>query len=577
MQVDRGDAGRPGVADPAEQPPRPDGDPRGDPGGDGLQVGAVVADAVHPDQRHRAAAPVGPPVAGLAPAVGPGDLVDPAGHRSHEGAPAAGEHVRRRVAAVLAVGGPAAGHRVPVPHRGGRRCRAWPDRGGGGGGASVVAGGAAAPPAGGGSPDPEQPAPARARSRARSSDLAGRRRRSMGGTLCPGGRGRQPAVALVGGRPYSCKLAIDATWSQLVPARKGRARAHPRRVHRRPDVAGRRGRRRRRGSGSACAAPATTLEERQVPLAGLVAAFVFAVQMLNFPVAGGTSGHLLGGVLAAVLVGPCGGRAVRGGGPARAGPAVRRRRPHRPRPQHRQHGPRHRLRRLRASSSLLRRVLPRDHDRRWSSPPASPPGSSVVLASLAFAVEYAVGRHRRRLGRHGRRGHGRRPHADRHRRGDHHRPHRRRRAGVRPDLVYGARDLRRPPLVARPGAGRAGEGGVRDRAAVRPRRLFLAAGLLVAVGAGLLRQPRGQREPDGLEQGGHRRGLRRPTPGPRTSPTAHGRLRGRGRRRRAAEHRPGRRSSASASRSRVAGWRCSLARPGRGAGGDRPAGRPERR
>ncbi|MGH9117273.1 MAG: energy-coupling factor ABC transporter permease [Acidimicrobiales bacterium] len=47
-----------------------------------------------------------------------------------------------------------------------------------------------------------------------------------------------------------------------------------------------------------------TLAEKQVPLAGLTAAFVFAVQMLNFPVAGGTSGHLLGGVLAAVLVGP---------------------------------------------------------------------------------------------------------------------------------------------------------------------------------------------------------------------------------------------------------------------------------
>lgn len=46
------------------------------------------------------------------------------------------------------------------------------------------------------------------------------------------------------------------------------------------------------------------LDERRVPLAGLVAAFVFAAQMLNFPVAGGTSGHLIGGVLAAVLVGP---------------------------------------------------------------------------------------------------------------------------------------------------------------------------------------------------------------------------------------------------------------------------------
>ncbi|MFI6691742.1 energy-coupling factor ABC transporter permease [Streptomyces sp. NPDC050433] len=44
--------------------------------------------------------------------------------------------------------------------------------------------------------------------------------------------------------------------------------------------------------------------ERTAPLAGLVAAFVFAVQMLNFPVGAGTSGHLLGGALAAILVGP---------------------------------------------------------------------------------------------------------------------------------------------------------------------------------------------------------------------------------------------------------------------------------
>ncbi|MER5731697.1 energy-coupling factor ABC transporter permease [Streptomyces sp. NPDC002138] len=47
------------------------------------------------------------------------------------------------------------------------------------------------------------------------------------------------------------------------------------------------------------------LDERTAPLAGLVAAFIFSVQMLNFPVAAGTSGHLLGGALAAVLVGPC--------------------------------------------------------------------------------------------------------------------------------------------------------------------------------------------------------------------------------------------------------------------------------
>lgn len=46
------------------------------------------------------------------------------------------------------------------------------------------------------------------------------------------------------------------------------------------------------------------LDDRTAPLAGLTAAFIFAAQMLNFPVAGGTSGHLLGGALAAILVGP---------------------------------------------------------------------------------------------------------------------------------------------------------------------------------------------------------------------------------------------------------------------------------
>jgi cobalt/nickel transport system permease protein len=46
------------------------------------------------------------------------------------------------------------------------------------------------------------------------------------------------------------------------------------------------------------------LDDRSVPLTGLVAAFVFAAQMLNFPVVAGTSGHLIGAVLAAVLVGP---------------------------------------------------------------------------------------------------------------------------------------------------------------------------------------------------------------------------------------------------------------------------------
>jgi cobalt/nickel transport system permease protein len=47
-----------------------------------------------------------------------------------------------------------------------------------------------------------------------------------------------------------------------------------------------------------------SLDERAVPLMGVTAAFVFAAQMINFPVIGGTSGHLLGGVLAAILLGP---------------------------------------------------------------------------------------------------------------------------------------------------------------------------------------------------------------------------------------------------------------------------------
>jgi cobalamin biosynthesis protein CbiM len=58
------------------------------------------------------------------------------------------------------------------------------------------------------------------------------------------------------------------------------------------------------GVGAALRGAKNQLTEKSAPLAGLTAVFVFAVQMLNFPVAAGTSGHLLGGALAAVLVGP---------------------------------------------------------------------------------------------------------------------------------------------------------------------------------------------------------------------------------------------------------------------------------
>jgi cobalt/nickel transport system permease protein len=143
------------------------------------------------------------------------------------------------------------------------------------------------------------------------------------------------------------------------------------------------------GIGVSLGRAARTLQERQAPLAGLVAAYLFAVQMLNFPVAAGTSGHLLGGVLAAVLVGPWAGAICvavvlvvqsllfADGGLTALG--------------------------LNITNmaivgvfggwavfSLLRRVLPAT---RTSVVAASgiAAGVSVVLAASAFVVEYAIG------------------------------------------------------------------------------------------------------------------------------------------------------------------------------------------
>ena len=53
-----------------------------------------------------------------------------------------------------------------------------------------------------------------------------------------------------------------------------------------------------------------SFDERAIPLMGVTAAFIFAAQMVNFPVVGGTSGHLLGAVLAAILLGPWAGTLV---------------------------------------------------------------------------------------------------------------------------------------------------------------------------------------------------------------------------------------------------------------------------
>ncbi len=54
----------------------------------------------------------------------------------------------------------------------------------------------------------------------------------------------------------------------------------------------------------------TMYQDRTVPLMGVCAAFIFAAQMINFPIPGGTSGHLLGGTLAGVLLGPWAGSLV---------------------------------------------------------------------------------------------------------------------------------------------------------------------------------------------------------------------------------------------------------------------------
>jgi cobalt/nickel transport system permease protein len=143
------------------------------------------------------------------------------------------------------------------------------------------------------------------------------------------------------------------------------------------------------GVGVSLRRAAHTLQERQAPLAGLVAAYIFAVQMLNFPVAAGTSGHLLGGALAAVLVGPWAGALcvavvllVQGllfadGGLSALGLNI-----------------------VNmalvtawggyATFLLLRRVAPATKTSVAVSAGVAA-GISVVLASLAFVVEYAIG------------------------------------------------------------------------------------------------------------------------------------------------------------------------------------------
>ena len=143
------------------------------------------------------------------------------------------------------------------------------------------------------------------------------------------------------------------------------------------------------GVGVSLRKAAQTLQEKQAPLAGLVAAYIFAVQMLNFPVAAGTSGHLLGGALAAILVGPWAGALcvsvvllVQGllfadGGLSALGLNIIN------------------MALVTAWGGyaiflLLRRALPATKASLTVSAGVAA-GLSVVLASIAFVVEYAIG------------------------------------------------------------------------------------------------------------------------------------------------------------------------------------------
>ncbi len=207
------------------------------------------------------------------------------------------------------------------------------------------------------------------------------------------------------------------------------------------------------------------LDERTAPLAGLVAAFIFAVQMLNFPVAAGTSGHLLGGALAAILVGPLHRGPVRVRRAAHAGHPLRGRRPHRARREHHGHGRRDDRRRL--------RHLPRTGEG------APQKRRSVTVSAFVAAAALRAGRRRRLHARlRDRRHDGRTDRPGPHRHGRRARPDRLGEAAitaftvgaviaVRPDLVYGARGLR-PTLQLRVG-GELVDAAPDRRAGARPR------------------------------------------------------------------------------------------------------------
>ncbi len=237
---------------------------------------------------------------------------------------------------------------------------------------------------------------------------------------------------------------------------------------------------------------ADTMEERQAPLAGLVAAFVFAVQMLNFPIAAGTSGHLLGGVLAGVLVGPWAGTIcialvlfVQGmffadGGLSALGLNVFN---------------------MAIVGGLggyavfvaVRGVLPKTRPMIIAASSIAA-FLSVVMASIGVLRRVRDRRSRSRLAQRRVRGDGRHPRADRDRGGRHHRTHRQR--GARRPSGSRVRGSE-PAAATRAQADRDPGGAVKNR---KDLLLFVVGGLIVALGLAFFVSPYASSSPDGLNR-----------------------------------------------------------------------------
>ena len=198
-----------------------------------------------------------------------------------------------------------------------------------------------------------------------------------------------------------------------------------------------------------------------VPLMGVMAAFIFAAQMFNFQVAGGTSGHLLGGVLAAILLGPWAGHPRDGLRDRRPGPRVLRRRARRDGRQHLQHGHRRHARRLLALPRPVPALL--GGEDRARVPAAAIAGWLSVMLAAVCDVARCSPSSGTSPARGRAAGDARRPRAHRRRRGaDHGRGAWRSSPATRPDLL----DLR-PDRAARAAAG----GSPASRSDDRPRRV----------------------------------------------------------------------------------------------------------